>query len=444
MMIKWMKSAPVQPVTADAEQINHTYRYWRIHIMLGMYVGYAVYYFTRKSFNYVMPEMLKDLGLTVADVGLMGTLFYFMYGASRFISGVLSDAANPRYFMGIGLILTGVINILFGFSSSLFALTAFWIANAFFQGWGWAPCSKLLTTWYPRNERGFWWAICNTSHNVGGAVIPLLAGVLAVNYGWRYGMIVPGLIAIVSGCFLCFRLRDRPVAMGLPTVGQWRVDPQELEQEQTSAKLPLMEILKRYIFTNKYIWLLAISYVFVYVVRIGINDWGNLYLIQNHGYSLVKANSSLTMLEIGGFIGTIVAGWGSDKLFAGNRVPMNIIFMIGIFVSVLLIWLLRIDSYLFNATCFFFIGFFIFGPQMLIGIAAAESAHKDSAGAATGFVGIFGYLGAGLSGWPLAKVLETWSWDGFFVVLSVTTLASALLLLPLVVKPRRAEPVTAS
>ncbi|AHG19136.1 MFS transporter [Chania multitudinisentens RB-25] len=441
-MITWMKSAPEQPVTADAAQINQTYRYWRIHIMLGMYVGYAVYYFTRKSFNYVMPEMLSDLGMTVADVGLMGTLFYFMYGASRFISGIMSDAANPRYFMGMGLILTGVINILFGFSSSLFALTVFWIANAFFQGWGWAPCSKLLTTWYSRNERGFWWAICNTSHNVGGAVIPLLAGVLAVNYGWRYGMIVPGIIAIISGCFLCLRLRDRPVAMGLPSVGNWRMDPQELNQEQNSAKLPLLEILKRYIFTNKYIWLLAISYVFVYVVRIGINDWGNLYLIQNHGYSLVKANSSLTMLEIGGFIGTIVAGWGSDKLFAGNRVPMNIIFMLGIFVSVLLIWLLRIDSYLFNAACFFFIGFFIFGPQMLIGIAAAESAHKDSAGAATGFVGIFGYLGAGLSGWPLAKVLEIWSWDGFFVVLSATTLVSAFLLLPLVIKPRRVEPIT--
>lgn len=202
-------------------------------------------------------------------------------------------------------------------------------------------------------------------------------------------------------------------------------------------------MLKKYIFFNKYIWLLATSYVFVYVVRIGINDWGNLYLTQNHGFSLVKANSALTMLEVGGFIGTIVAGWGSDKLFAGNRVPMNIIFMIGILLSVLLIWLLRIDSYVFNAICFFFIGFFIFGPQMLIGMAAAESSHKNSAGAATGFVGIFGYLGAALSGWPLAKVLESWSWDGFFVVLSVTTLASTLLLLPLAIEPRRAKPEAA-
>lgn len=442
-MIKWIKSAPEQPLLADKKHVDDTYRYWRIQIMLGMYVGYAVYYLTRKSFNYVMPEMLKDLGFTIADVGLISTLFYFMYGASRFISGVLSDAANPRYFMGIGLILTGVLNILFGVSSSLFALIVLWIANAFFQGWGWAPCAKLLTSWYSRNERGFWWAACNTSHNVGGAVIPLLAGVLAVHHGWRYGMIVPGVIAIISGCFLCFRLRDRPASMGLPSVGRWRSDSQELDQEQKSAKLPLMLMLKKYIFFNKYIWLLATSYVFVYVVRIGINDWGNLYLTQNHGFSLVKANSALTMLEVGGFIGTIVAGWGSDKLFAGNRVPMNIIFMIGILLSVLLIWLLRIDSYVFNAICFFFIGFFIFGPQMLIGMAAAESSHKNSAGAATGFVGIFGYLGAALSGWPLAKVLESWSWDGFFVVLSVTTLASTLLLLPLAIEPRRAKPEAA-
>ncbi|RWS36647.1 MFS transporter, partial [Erwinia amylovora] len=113
-------------------------------------------------------------------------------------------------------------------------------------------------------------AACNTSHNVGWAVIPLLAGVLAVHHGWRYGLIVPGGIAIISGCFLCFRLRDRPASRGLPSVGRWRSDRQELDQEQKSAKLPLMLMLKKYIFCNKYIWLLATSYVFVYVGRIGI------------------------------------------------------------------------------------------------------------------------------------------------------------------------------
>ncbi len=435
-MFQWIKALPAREITHTPAEVEQLYRYWRIQIMLGMYAGYAVFYFTRKSFNYVMPQMISDLGFTLSDIGLIGTLFYLVYGCSRFFSGMLSDMANPRWFMGVGLMVTGVLNILFGASSGLLLFTGLWVVNAFFQGWGWPPCSRLLTSWYSRNERGRWWALCNTSHNVGGALIPLLAGVLTVHYGWRYGMIVPGIIAIITGAFVCYRLRDRPVSMGLPSVGQWRSDALELQQEQQSAALPLAAILRRYIFTNRALWLLAASYVFVYIVRIGINDWGNLYLTERHNYPLVMANSALSMLEVGGFIGTLAAGWGSDKLFNGNRNPMNIIFMLGIFLSVGLLWMVGSGHWFFNAACFFLIGFFIFGPQMLIGMAA-ESAHKESAGAATGFVGIFGYLGAALSGYPLAKVMEVWQWQGFFIVLSLATLISAVLLIPLLLRVPR-------
>ena len=131
-----------------------------------------------------------------------------------------------------------------------------------------------------------------------------------------------------------------------------------------------------------------------------------------------------------GFIGALVAGWGSDKLFNGNRGPMNLIFAAGILLSVGSLWLMPFASYVMQATCFFTIGFFVFGPQMLIGMAAAECSHKEAAGAATGFVGLFAYLGASLAGWPLAKVLDTWHWSGFFVVISIAAGISALLLLP--------------
>jgi hypothetical protein len=46
------------------------------------------------------------------------------------------------------------------------------------------------------------------------------------------------------------------------------------------------------------------------------------------------------------------------------------------------------------------------------------------------FVGLFAYLGASLSGWPLAKVMEVWHWTGFFVVIAIAAGISALLLLP--------------
>lgn len=59
--------------------------------------------------------------LSRSDIGLLATLFYITYGVSKFVSGIVSDRSNARYFMGIGLIATGIINILFGFSTSLWA-----------------------------------------------------------------------------------------------------------------------------------------------------------------------------------------------------------------------------------------------------------------------------------------------------------------------------------
>lgn len=149
------------------ENIDRTYRYWRLHIMLAMYVGYAGFYLTRKSFNYAVPALITDLGIDKNDIGMMATLFYITYGLSKFFSGLFSDRANPRHFMAWGLLITGVINILFGLSDSIVMFTLLWIINAWFQGWGWPACSKLLTTWYSRNERGLWWSIWNTAHNVG-------------------------------------------------------------------------------------------------------------------------------------------------------------------------------------------------------------------------------------------------------------------------------------
>lgn len=362
-MWSFLKSRPDAPQVTDQRQIDASYKYWRIQLMCTMYIGYAAFYFTRKSFNFIMPAMLSDLGLTMSDVGILGTLFYITYGCSKFISGMISDRSNPRYFMGLGLIMTGVLNIFFGLSSSLLMLGTLWILNAFFQGWGWPPCSKILTSWYSRSERGGWWAIWNTSHNVGGALIPLLVGFISLHFSWRYGMIIPGIIGVVLGLLMCWRLRDKPSTLGLPSVGKWRNDAMELVQESEGQGLSNREIIKRYVLTNKYIWLLAVSYVLVYIVRTAINDWGNLYLTQEKGYSLMTANSAISLFEVGGFIGSLVAGWGSDKLFRGNRGPMNLIFAIGIFLSVAALWLMPGVTYLLQACCFFAIGFFIFGAD---------------------------------------------------------------------------------
>lgn len=88
-------------------QISQRYRYWRPRLLISMVIGYATFYLTRKSINFVMPVMQLELGLSKGDIGLLGTLFYLCYGASKFISGIVCDRSQVRWFMGVGLMITG-------------------------------------------------------------------------------------------------------------------------------------------------------------------------------------------------------------------------------------------------------------------------------------------------------------------------------------------------
>ncbi len=421
----------MQP-TAHSIDTNQRYRYWRIHLMVFMYVGYGVFYLTRKSFNFAQPGMIADLNMDYSDLGIIGTLFYLTYGISKFVSGLMIDRSQSRYMMGLGLIATGIINIVFGFSSSLITFTLLWTANAFFQGWGWPACAKILTSWYSRSERGFWWSLWNTCHNLSSALLPVTSGFICLTLGWRYGFIIAGSIAVLIGIWLCYRIQGSPSQLGLPSVGQWRDDDLERDHEREGQHLPFKVAVSRYVLTNRYIWLLCGSYLLVYVVRIGINDWGALYLVERHSYNILSANTAVSMFEVGGFLGSLFGGWGSDHYFRGNRAPMILIFALGITASVAALWLTPISQIWFIAGCFFCIGFFVFGPQMMIGMAAAECSRKDLAGTATGFVGLFSYLGAALASYPMSLALTAWGWDGYFRLITAAAILVSLQLLPFI------------
>ena len=429
-----LKPDPPSEEVESPQEIKEKYRYWRIRVFYSMYIGYALFYFTRKSFTFAMPALIADLGFDKADLGFMGSLLAASYGISKFLSGVISDKSNLRYFMGLGLIFTGVFNIFFGLSSSILLFSIFLAMNGLFQGWGSPPCAKLLTYWYSQTERGRWWGVWNTSHNIGGALIPMLCAWAIYAFGWRFAMYIPGFLAIVVGLFLINRLRDNPRRVGLPTIEKFRNDyPEDKDREEVDREKNFTpkQILVEHILKNKFIWVLAISYFFVYIIRTAINDWVQLYLMEEKGYSLMLAGSCVFWFEIGGIFGSLAAGYLSDTVFRGRRGPVNVLFSLGIIGILLSLWLLPSASVLMISMIMFCFGFLIFGPQMLIGMAAAELVDKEAAGTATGFAGLFAYTGATCAGWPVGRITQDFGWPGFFLLLSVCAAVAVLLLLPL-------------
>ena len=322
-----LRPAPFQPEIQDPDRIKQDYKYWRLRIFYSMYVGYAFYYFTRKSFTFAIPSML-DQGYTLAELGILGSILSITYGISKFVSGIIGDKSNPRYFMSFGLILTGIFNICFGFSSMWTLFAVFWALNAFFQGWGWPGCAKLLTHWYSQSERGRWWSVWNTSHNAGGALVPIIAAFCAYLWGWRFALFIPGLLSIGVGIFLMNRLRDIPQSLGLPTIEKFKGEKNPATDEET-VSLSAKEILFKYVLRNKFLWMLAIAYFFIYIIRTGVNDWIMVYFVKQKGYSQLAAGSAVLWFEIGGFLGSLLAGWSSDKIFKGKRNPINVLFTFG-------------------------------------------------------------------------------------------------------------------
>lgn len=442
-----LKPAPYQPINDSPSKIDQNYKEWRFRICYSIFFGYAFFYFTRKSFTFAMPFMAEDLGFSKAELGMLASILYLSYGISKLVSGIMSDRSNPRFFMAFGLIITGFLNLLFASSSSLMWLAIFWGLNGWFQAWGWPACCKQLNYWFAQSERGFWYSICSTSHNLGGALIPLMIVPIAQMYDWRIAIYVPAILSIFMGLILANRLRDVPRTLGLPSVEDYKAGNHHLDKsEQKTCKetahplLRVREILFKQVLSNKYVWIFAISYFFVYVVRTAINDWTIFYLPQAKGMDYALAKWGVFWFEAGGFVGMIIAGWGSDYIWKGNRVPVMVICAIGLIVTLLGLKLTPVGLPYMDMTFLALIGAFVFGPQMIVGLAAAEFVDKRAAASSNGFAGTLGYFGAAFAGYPIGKMIDVWGWDGFFLALLLSSAIIIALLLPL----WRGKGVTAS
>lgn len=434
MSLDFLKPAPYQPVMSDQARIDKEYKHWRMRICYSIFLGYAVFYFTRKSFTFAMPYIANDLGFSKSELGMLGSILYLSYGFSKFLSGVLSDRSNPRYFMAVGLILTGILNIFFGLSSSLWTFAVFWGLNGWFQAWGWPACCKQLNYWFSQSERGLWYSICSTSHNLGGALIPIIVVFCAIHFGWRYAMFIPAIMSIIMGFILINRLRDVPRTLGLPTVEEYKKEPLQNAEEAKATKHPLLsvrEILFKQVLNNKYVWIFSLSYFFIYVVRTAINDWTFYYLTEAKHMEDLMASSGVFWFEVGGFIGMIAAGWGSDYFWKGNRVPAMVVCALGLIFSLFALKYVPANFALLDMTLLAMIGAFVFGPQMIVGLAAAEFVDKRAAATSNGFAGFLGYFGAAVAGYPIGKMIEVWGWHGFFTAMLICSAIIFIMLLPL-------------
>ena len=188
-------------------------------------------------------------------------------------------------------------------------------------------------------------------------------------------------------------------------------------KDDTSSK-EFRAFIRKQVFMNPAIWILSIANFFVYSIRYAVLDWGPTMLKENLNMDISNAGWSVASFEIAGIIGMLAAGWITDKVFKG-RGARYCVFAMGLTaLSLVALQVLNIDSPMWLAVIILSLaGFFIYGPQALVGIAAANMATKNAAATAVGFTGLFGYLSAIVSGWGVGMMVETMGWSSTISVL---------------------------
>ena len=323
-------------------EVQKRFKYWQMRTLIATMIGYALFYFVRKNFSLAMPGLEADLGISKTSLGIFLTLNGLVYGLSRFVNGILADRLNARFFMATGLALCALANFAFGFgvdvsewitgesSGSQFNNTlilfmgVMWVVNGMLQGTGFPPCARLLTHWIPPKELATKMSVWNTSHSIGAGLVVILCGYIMSHMGtgdahvgaWRWCFWIPAGISFAGAIGLFISLRDTPTSVGLP-----ELPGTESKKSGDAPSAADKAFLRRKVFGNPLIWILAFANFFVYIVRFSVLDWGPTLLSQSKGVSMSHAGWLVAMFEIAGIVGMLVAGWATDKFLGGGRAP---------------------------------------------------------------------------------------------------------------------------
>ena len=405
-----LRAQPPQPVTAGADEVDRLYRHWRVRVMYATITGYALFYFVRKNLSMAAKAITDEFHFSNTQWGAVLSVATVVYALSKFLSGVVGDRANPRYLFALGLLFSAIVNLFFGFGASLGFFITMWALNNLFQGTGVPPCVRLLTSWFSPREIGRAWGLWNASHQIGGAIIAVWAGWLVTHYGWRSAFWVPAIVCVVGAFWLLNRLTDSPESMGLPAVEVYR--ERAAAGSVADAAAPFWGVFRQHILGNKWVWVVSAANFFVYIVRIGLLDWTPKYLQEAKGFNLKEAGWSLSGFELAGIFGAYAAGWISDTVFKGRRGPVSVGFMLLLIGCVASLFFVPRGQVWTMAGVFVALGFFVYGPQLLIAVAAADFATKAAASSAVGLTGLFGYLGASVCGVATGMLADRYGWDG--------------------------------
>lgn len=367
------------------------------------------------TYYLIMPFAVDDLGLSLVQYGLLGAVIQLSSAAANLGSGLVVDLTGRTVIFQVTALIAGAA----AFSSFLFnpafpililLVTIIGAASNLWHPAGIAFMSKM----FPQNK-GYALSIHVFGASFADSLAPLVAGAALGLLSWQGTAFVGALPAFLGAALIATTLLagDRPSvgsAHQAPSLADYLSGLKELVSDRAVVSLCVMSGFRN-------------------VVINGLNVFLPLYLVRELGYPAIWTGIALVVLQLGGLIGTPIAGIASDRISRRG-------IMIGAMTlsTIVLAALTLVDNDIVLVAGISILGFMLFSVRPVIQSWMMDLTPPRTRGTATsllfGAQSALSALGIFIGG----IVAEKWSLHAVFIMLAVSILVANLLVFTL---PRR-------
>lgn len=300
-------------------------------IGIGIYSGFGVFF----------KPLITEFGWSRAMVSGAASMAFLVMGALGILVGTLNDRSGPRILMLASGVFFGAGYFLFSRVQSAWEL---YLCYGLVVGIGLSSIDVIaLTTtarWFVR-RRGTMTGLVKVGTGAGQLVMPIIAGLLILHYGWRTAAASLGLVALVFIMGSGMLLRRDPGQMGMNPDGDSRPEP--LPTGNTVEGLAARDVLRiRQFYALCLMNFLVVSCLMTIIVHIVPHA-------QDTGLDPIRAAGVLSVIGGVSMAGRLLSGVAIDIF--GNKKSLFIFYG---FLLFSLLWLRTAEElwafYLFATT----------------------------------------------------------------------------------------------
>lgn len=290
----------------------------QISALVMLVIAGTLNYLDRSTLSIANPLIRQELGLSIADMGLLLSAFLWAYAFAQLPGGALVDRVGPHRLLGTGLAIWSLAQAMAGFVAGFWQFT---IARVFL-GLGEAPmfssAVRVVRDWYNVRDRGLPTGIWNCTSSLGPAIAPPILTALMLALGWRWMFVVMGVIGLFVALAWFLFYRDAAEAHFDEDERHYLT---EGEQAPVAHRITLAEWGRLFRFRTT--WGLILGFF-------GVVYMGWLYLAWLPGYLEIQRHMSIPKTGLVaaipfafGVVGSVGGGWVADRLMAAGFSPVN-------------------------------------------------------------------------------------------------------------------------